>query len=146
MNEFIRKAAPLCLALVLSLIGVAAILISEGGELAKETDQNKKLKKAGLLILSSLPQSLCLGAFSYDIWVVTTLFSADPKTLPFYNLVNKQDAIVLLMVIHFILYLFVLAWGGVVRGIRDDTTKKEFILEILLSGLAIVVCILYQAY
>jgi hypothetical protein len=93
MNEFIRQATPLALALFLSLVGVAAVLIGQGASLAAENDTAKRRKAASGLLLSALPPNLCRGALSFDIWVVTTLFSGDLATVTFYNIKDKHSAI-----------------------------------------------------
>jgi hypothetical protein len=63
MNHFITQATPLALALVLNLIAVVAVLISQGAELASEKDSKKREAKASYLLISSLPQNMCLAAF-----------------------------------------------------------------------------------
>lgn len=77
---------------------------------------------------------------------MTTLFSADARTLEFYNLSHKETAIQLLIVIHMILYIFVLAWGGLVRGTQDQLSIRQFLLEISLAFIFLVLCIAFQAY
>lgn len=146
VNDFINRAAPLSLAVLLSLPGVTAALINSARQLTKETEYEIRRKKALHLLLEALPGNLFLALFSFDIWVITTLFSADTKTLEFYNLSNKESAIQLLIVIHMILYIFVLAWGGLVRGNQDQLSINQFLLEILLALIALVLCILFQAY
>lgn len=144
MNDFITQATPLTLALVLNLIAVVAVLVSQAAELASEKDSKKREAKAWDLLISSLPQNMCLAAFSFDIWAVTTLLSSDAKTHILYNLTDKDSAIQLLIVIHVFLYIFVLAWGGVVRG--GQGAGGSIKLELLLAIIAIVFCIVFQVY
>lgn len=144
MNDFIRQAAPLALTLFLSLIGVAAVLISQGARLATETDAGKRREAAFGLLISALPPNLCRASFSFDIWVVTALFSGDANTLSFYNIKDKHSAIQLLIVVHLILFLFVASWGGLVRREADDI--KEVLLELGGALLAVILCVLFQVY
>lgn len=144
MTYFLAKATPILLTFILSLVGIGAILISQGNTIVAETDYKIRRDKALNLIIASLPHNLCLAAFSYDIWVVTTLFSGDEKTLQFYNIYNKQAVILILITIHVMLYVFVIAWGGVVRGASSD--NKHYFPEIVAMALAIVSCILFQSY
>lgn len=143
MNDFIRQATPLALALFLGLIGVAAVLISQGAKLASEKNSSTRRKAAFAAIVAALPPNLCRSALSYDIWVVTTLFASDPKTLGFYNITDKHSAIQLLIVIHLILFLFVASWGGLVRK-GDDT--GDMLLEVGVSLFAVLLCVLFQVY
>jgi hypothetical protein len=146
MSQFIDKATPLTLAMFLSVIGIAAALISEASNILAETDQDKRRSMASLLLLTALAPNLCLGAFSFDIWAITTLFSAEQKALTLYNLAGKSNAIQLLLVVHLFLYLLVLAWGGVVRGPASGSGKSYLFLEPLLGILAVVLCVVFQAY
>jgi hypothetical protein len=114
MNQFIQQAAPLLLALFLSMVGVAAVLVGKGADLAKETDASKRRGLATNELLNAIPPNVCRGAFSFDIWVLTTLFANDPATIKFYNLTNKLSATQLLIVIHLILFVFVASWGSLV--------------------------------
>src|SRR5712671_788147 len=143
MNEFIRHATPLALSLFLGLIGVAAVLISKGAILMAETDPKKRKDAAIASLVSALPPNLCRSSFSYDIWVVTALFSSDAKTVAFYNLTDKHSAIQLLMVIHIILFLVVTSWGGIVRGGIDT---QSALLEISCAVAAVLLCIIFQVY
>ncbi len=146
MNSLIEKGAPLALSLLFGLVGVVAVLISEGAALRGEQDDTKRRQKAVVLMLKSLPGSLCLSAFSYDIWVITTLFSADSKTVVFYNLTGKQTAVLLLLVSHLGLYLFALAWGGMVRAKGEIIKYRHLAFEIILGLLAVVFCVVFQRY
>ncbi len=128
---------PLLLAIVSSLIGVAAALINEAEGLRKEADAAKREQKAWGVVLASLPRGRCLASISFDIWVMTTLFSADPKTLAVYNLGGKSVAMPLVLVSHIFFYITVLAWGGVIGTRRWD---------IVLGLLSILFCVLFQAY
>jgi hypothetical protein len=143
MNEFIRHATPLALSLFLGLIGVAAVLISKGAALTAETDPAKRKKAAIASLVSALPPNLCRSSFSYDIWVVTALFSSDPKTLAYYNLADKHSAIQLLMVVHIILFLVVASWGGIVRGGIETEGAG---LELICALVAVALCIVFQVY
>src|SRR5712664_3349380 len=105
MNQFIQQVAPLMLALFLSLIGVAAVLLSQGVTLVREADPTRRRHAALGLLLTALPPNVCRASFSFDIWVVTTLFANDPKTIEFYNLANKLSAIQLLLLLHLILFI-----------------------------------------
>ncbi|SRR6266571_7097144 len=138
----IERAVPLALAVVVSFVSVAAELISRGAEVLKEPEYQKRKALAQGVLLGSVPQSLCLAALSYDIWVVTSLFSGDAATLKLYNLAGKQSSIVLLIVAHVMLYLFVLGWGGVVRSHGVHSMK----LEMWLAIAAIVLCVWFQVY
>lgn len=144
MNDFIIKATPLGLVLVLNLVAVVAVLISQGTDLMAEKDSKKRESKAWHLLISSLPQNMCLAAFSYDIWAITILLSSDAKTLTLYNLTNKNSAIQLLIVVHVFLYIFALAWGGMVRG--GGSSEQSIKLELFLAIIAILLCIGFQAY
>ncbi len=144
MNQFIDKATPLVLSLFLSVIGIAAALITEAKDILTEPDPTKRKNMAWTLILSALAPNLCLGAVSFDIWAITTLFAAEQKALTLYNLTGKTNAIQLLLVCHLFLYLMVLAWGGIVRG--RSTPNPRFLLESCLGVLAVLFCIAFQCY
>lgn len=161
MNDFIKQATPLCLSILLSLVGVTAVLISESGSILAVGEYKRRKSLAVYHLLSSIPQNLCLAAFSYDIWVVTTLLSADSKTIDAYNLPQKGDSILLLIVVHIVGYMFVLGWGAVVRplpsatpppsgggspAVSSELEKKTVTVELVVSCLAILACILFQAY
>jgi hypothetical protein len=64
MNQFIDTATPLVLSLFLSVIGIAAALITEAKEILTEPDVDKRKAMARHLILSALAPNLCLGAVS----------------------------------------------------------------------------------
>ena len=113
MNQFIQQGAPLMLAVFLSLIGVAAVLLSQGVTLIREPDPTRRRQAALGLLVTAVPPNVCRAAFSFDIWVVTTLFANDPKTLAFYNIENKLSAIQLLLLLHLILFILVSSWGPV---------------------------------
>ena len=67
-----------------------------------------------------------------------------PKHIFFINLTDKDSAIQLLIVVHVFLYIFVLAWGGVVRAGQGASGSVR--LELLLALIAIVLCIVFQVY
>ena len=144
MNQFIDKATPLLLALVLSVMGIAAALIVEAKDILAETDDAKRKKLASNVVLSALSPSLCLAAFSFDIWAITTSFATDEKALLFYNLKGKNNALLLMLAVHLFLYVMVLAWGGVVRG--RASKNPRFLLELVLGVVAIFLCIAFQVY
>lgn len=146
MGIYLIKAVPLTLTLVFSCIGIAAALITRSAEITGESDETTKKEMIRRAVLGTIPPSLCLAAFSFDIWVLTTLFSADDNTLLTYNLKDKNNTVPLLLVIHFFLYVAVLAWGGVVRGAPDYSQKPSYTWEILLALLAVSFCIGFQVY
>jgi hypothetical protein len=140
--SFIDRATPLGLALFLSFVGVAAVVIGDTTNLANEQDETKRRQKALSLIYRAIPQNLCLAAFSFDIWAITTMFTGDDTTLATYHLQNKGNAIQLLIVAHLVAYIFVLGWGAIVRK-KDEGSVLT--LDSMFSGLAILGCILLQA-
>jgi hypothetical protein len=142
MKQFIDQMTPLMLALILGLIGVVTVLISKSQNLVGEQDVFKRREIARHALLDALSPNLCLASFSYDIWVITTLFAADPTALQFYNLTGKQNAIQTLLVIHIVLFLFVAGWGPLVRG----NTTTGIGLELSFGWLAVILCILFQVY
>jgi hypothetical protein len=146
INQLLDKATPLALSLFLSVIGVVAVLITEASNIVNAADPNKRKELAQRLILSSLPPNLCLGALSFDIWAITTLFANDHTAISSYNLSGKSNSILLVLVAHLMLYQGVLAWGGVVRGRAAESASKRFILEITLSVFAVMLCIIFQVY
>jgi|SRR5438876_7930462 len=113
MVQFLEKAMPLLMALGFSLIGVVASLIAG---LGAEPEVQRRKDLAIELFRDSLPRSLCLATFSFDIWAMTLIYSSDPTTLSKYDLAGKQAVVQLLLVVHFILYITVLGWGGLVRA------------------------------
>src|SRR5438309_3286327 len=100
MNDLITKAAPLLLALLLGLVGVVSTVVSHGRKLTAEDDLTKREKLATAILLAGLPPSLCLSAFSYDIWALTTLFAGDEKTWVQYNIKGKDSAVLVLLLVH----------------------------------------------
>jgi hypothetical protein len=143
-HQFIDQATPLALSLFLSVIGIAAELITQARDITAETDEARRREKARSLIISSLAPNICLGAFSFDIWVITTLFSSEDKALKLYNLYGKGGTVQLLLVAHLFIYLLVLAWGGVVRG--NTGGDRRFAFEVTLGITALVLCIVFQSY
>lgn len=157
MNHFIKLAAPLLLSLLLGLVRVAAsLLVSESrrDEVLSSPPSSgtgayeERRKRALNQLLAELPHGLCLATLSFDTWVMTTLFAAasDPNskaTLALYNIADKQEAILLLMVIHIIFYITVLVWGGSVRG---ESTQKSPVIENLIGIIAVLLCIVFQWY
>jgi hypothetical protein len=146
LNELIRQATPLALAAAFSVLGVIAALIGEAGTLLAEANPDKRRARAKEHFKSSVPPALCVAAFSYDIWALTTMFTSDTTTLTFYNLKGKSDAVTLLLLLHFSLYMFVLVWSGLVRGRADASSEIRYGLEYLCAVVAILLCIGFQVY
>jgi hypothetical protein len=119
MNEFIDKATPLVLALFLSFIGIIATIVSEASEIA----------------------------FSFDIWVLTTLFAADSNAIKFYNLTGKSNSIMIIVLVHLSLYVFVLGWlwWSVSIVSETDVAKRNARARSLInSALAPNVCLVVR--
>lgn len=146
MTDFFSKSAPLGLALLFGFIAVAGAIISQGSRFKEASNYNERKARAITIVFSNLPHSLCLSAFSYDIWVITTLFSADPKTLQFYNLTNKATVIPLLLLFHVMFFIFVLGWSGAVREQPTGSDVKYFALENICAVISILLCIGFQVF
>lgn len=165
MRIFLIKHAPLLLTIILSLIRVAASLITQGSSIMEEKDYKKRRAKALEVLLGALPLSLCHAAFSYDVWVITTLLVADPKTQVFYNLTGKEALIHLFLVIHVICYIMILGWS-IVRGSdkkqelgdmaivtqgrttanNGSSNSKFYLFELFIAFLAILLCFVFQDF
>jgi hypothetical protein len=146
MSNFFIKAAPLLLALLLGLIGVVATLISRGRDLMAEPEPRKRKALARGVVLASSAPGLCLAAFSFDIWALTTLFSADDQTLSLYNLAGKDGVLPVFLVAHIVLYIGTIAWGGVVRAGEVKHDSETPVFEMLLGVAAVLLCVGFQAY
>ncbi len=144
MIELIDKGLALLLAIVFGLIGVVASLITNGSALLAEEDINKRKKLAWGTILNSLPQSICLSTFSFDIWALTLLVASDTTTLQKYNLTDKGGFLQLILVLHIFLYISVLAWGGMIRSGTSGNGETEIGLDFFLSIFALIMCIILQ--
>ncbi len=146
LSGLLHAATPLGLSIVLSLVAVAAALISQSTALISIPDPVQRQSAAVGLLKASLPPNLCLAAFSFDIWALTTITTGDKNALMTYNLAGKSEAVVLLISVHILIYVLVLAWGGVVRLPTATPPHGSLKVEAWLSVFAVIGCIIMQAY
>jgi hypothetical protein len=123
-DDYVRLGVPLVIPLLMALFSSIAALAGDAKRILESQDSATRAAEARRVIKRKLPVGLCLSAISFDIWAITTLQSADEKTLRFYSLYNHRYAIAPLLIVHLISYLFALLWDGIDQG---SNTLPEYI-------------------